>query len=310
MPMMKGGELIAETLVQEKVPYIFGICGHGNVGILDALYDVRDQIKLDLAAPRAVRRPHGRRLLPRQAPPGGHAHVDRPGLGQPRDVAGHRAVGLVGLHGHHRPTCRPRSTTARRSRSSTSTTRPTSRRCCARSSSAPSSPRAWTCCRWRCARRLDTMVTGRPGPVNLDIPYNVYPGSGRRRAAGALATSTARTVPARSDADVAAALDLLAAAQQAGALHRPGRDAVRGRARDRRVRAPPGHPGHHLAQRHGLHPRRRSAGARLHRPQRRVPGQPGGTARGPRRSRSARASTTGRRRAGTPATRGTSRRRS
>jgi len=37
MPMMKGGQLIAETLVQEGVPYIFGICGHGNVGILDAL---------------------------------------------------------------------------------------------------------------------------------------------------------------------------------------------------------------------------------------------------------------------------------
>jgi acetolactate synthase-1/2/3 large subunit len=37
MAMMKGGQLIAETLVQERVPYIFGICGHGNVGILDAL---------------------------------------------------------------------------------------------------------------------------------------------------------------------------------------------------------------------------------------------------------------------------------
>ena len=43
MPNMKGGELIAEYLVQEKVPYVFGICGHGNVGILDALYDVRDK---------------------------------------------------------------------------------------------------------------------------------------------------------------------------------------------------------------------------------------------------------------------------
>src|SRR5690606_5832957 len=46
MPNMKGGELIAQYLVQEKVPYIFGICGHGNVGILDALYDVKDQLKL------------------------------------------------------------------------------------------------------------------------------------------------------------------------------------------------------------------------------------------------------------------------
>jgi acetolactate synthase I/II/III large subunit len=46
MARMKGGELIAEFLIREKIPYLFGICGHGNVGILDALYDVRDKIKL------------------------------------------------------------------------------------------------------------------------------------------------------------------------------------------------------------------------------------------------------------------------
>src|SRR6266516_3185299 len=46
MAMMKGGQLIAQTLVNEKVPYVFGICGHGNVGILDALYQVRDRVQL------------------------------------------------------------------------------------------------------------------------------------------------------------------------------------------------------------------------------------------------------------------------
>ena len=35
MAKMKGGELIAEYLVKQKVPYVFGICGHGNVGMLD-----------------------------------------------------------------------------------------------------------------------------------------------------------------------------------------------------------------------------------------------------------------------------------
>jgi acetolactate synthase-1/2/3 large subunit len=43
---MKGGELIAEFLVAEKIPYVFGICGHGNVGLLDALYDVRDEVQV------------------------------------------------------------------------------------------------------------------------------------------------------------------------------------------------------------------------------------------------------------------------
>ena len=46
MTRMKGGELIADYLVQEKVPYVFGICGHGNVGILDALHARRDKIQL------------------------------------------------------------------------------------------------------------------------------------------------------------------------------------------------------------------------------------------------------------------------
>src|SRR5947207_2806322 len=46
MAKMKGGELIAEYLVKQKVPYVFGICGHGNVGILDALYEVRNEVRL------------------------------------------------------------------------------------------------------------------------------------------------------------------------------------------------------------------------------------------------------------------------
>jgi len=30
MPRMKGAELIVEYLVANKIPYVFGICGHGN----------------------------------------------------------------------------------------------------------------------------------------------------------------------------------------------------------------------------------------------------------------------------------------
>jgi len=46
MAPKKGGDLIAEFLVKEEIPYVFGICGHGNVGLLDSLYEVRDQVKL------------------------------------------------------------------------------------------------------------------------------------------------------------------------------------------------------------------------------------------------------------------------
>jgi acetolactate synthase-1/2/3 large subunit len=41
----RGAELIADYLVREGVPYVFGMCGHGDLGLLDALYDRRDEIR-------------------------------------------------------------------------------------------------------------------------------------------------------------------------------------------------------------------------------------------------------------------------
>src|SRR3982074_3371470 len=46
MPRMKGADLITEHLIRNKIPYVFGICGHGNVGMLDSLYQARGEIKL------------------------------------------------------------------------------------------------------------------------------------------------------------------------------------------------------------------------------------------------------------------------
>src|SRR6185312_4764268 len=46
MPRMKGADLITEYLIDNKIPYVFGICGHGNVGILDSLYEARGRITL------------------------------------------------------------------------------------------------------------------------------------------------------------------------------------------------------------------------------------------------------------------------
>ena len=44
-PSSKGAAYIADFLVQQKVPYIFGVCGHGILGLLDGLFDRRDEIK-------------------------------------------------------------------------------------------------------------------------------------------------------------------------------------------------------------------------------------------------------------------------
>lgn len=45
MTLMKGADVIADVLIEEKVPYVFGICGHGNVGMIDALHERQDKIK-------------------------------------------------------------------------------------------------------------------------------------------------------------------------------------------------------------------------------------------------------------------------
>jgi acetolactate synthase I/II/III large subunit len=42
---LNGGQVIVDYLIQEKVPYAFGLCGHGNIGFIDALYERTDDIK-------------------------------------------------------------------------------------------------------------------------------------------------------------------------------------------------------------------------------------------------------------------------
>jgi acetolactate synthase I/II/III large subunit len=41
---MTGGQIVAEYLIREKVPYVFGIPGHGNTALLDAFVDRKDEI--------------------------------------------------------------------------------------------------------------------------------------------------------------------------------------------------------------------------------------------------------------------------
>jgi acetolactate synthase-1/2/3 large subunit len=43
--ILNGGQLIVDYLVREQVPYVFGLCGHGNIGLLDALYERASDIK-------------------------------------------------------------------------------------------------------------------------------------------------------------------------------------------------------------------------------------------------------------------------
>ena len=40
-----GAAYIADFLIEQKVPYVFGLCGHGILGLLDGLFDRQDRIK-------------------------------------------------------------------------------------------------------------------------------------------------------------------------------------------------------------------------------------------------------------------------
>lgn len=46
MVKTKGGELITDTLIKEGITHVFGICGHGDVGLLDCMHERRDELKL------------------------------------------------------------------------------------------------------------------------------------------------------------------------------------------------------------------------------------------------------------------------
>jgi len=173
MPMMKGGELIAQTLVQERIPYVFGICGHGNVGILDALHDVRDQIKL--ISPRheqcaghmadAYFRVRHRPVATLTSTGPGSANLVMSLATALSDSSAFMAITAnVPTSQHNRG---PFQELYKHNQADfAQVLRPVVKRAFqpTRVDMLPLALR----------QGLDTMVTGRPGPVNLDIPYNVF----------------------------------------------------------------------------------------------------------------------------------------
>lgn len=173
MPRMKGGELIAEYLVKQKVPYLFGICGHGNVGILDPLYAVRDRLKM---------------VSPRHEQCAGHmadgyfrvrhqpvATLTSTGPGSANLVMS-LATALSDSSAFMAITANVPTSQANRGpfqeiykhnqSDFPSVVRPVVKRAF-QPSRVDMLPLALR-------QGFDTMVTGRPGPVNIDIPYNVF----------------------------------------------------------------------------------------------------------------------------------------
>jgi acetolactate synthase-1/2/3 large subunit len=212
MVMMKGGELIAETLVREKIPYVFGICGHGNVGILDALYDVRD--KLRLVSPRheqcaghmadAYFRVKHRPVATLTSTGPGSANLVMSLITALSDSSAFMAITAnVPTSQHNRA---PFQELYKHNQADfAAVMRPVVKRAFqpTRVDMLPLALR----------HALDTMVTGRPGPVNIDIPYNVF----QEEADVEIPASShldRQHRPGASEADIGIVLDLLAQAQR------------------------------------------------------------------------------------------------
>jgi acetolactate synthase I/II/III large subunit len=42
---LNGAQVIVDFLIQQKAPYVFGLCGHGNIQFIDALFERKDDLK-------------------------------------------------------------------------------------------------------------------------------------------------------------------------------------------------------------------------------------------------------------------------
>jgi len=212
MAKKKGAELIAEFLVREKIPYVFGLCGHGNVGLLDALYEVADQVKY---------------VSPRH-----------------EQVAGHMADGFFRVA--HRPVATLTSTGPGSANliMALAVAQTDSSALLAITANVPTSqfnrgpfqelnrhnqadypnvvrpvvkrsfqPTRVEMLPLAMRQAVTTMTSGRPGPVNLDVPFNLF----REETDAALEAPWDGYLARRSGAsmeDVERALDMILAAKQ------------------------------------------------------------------------------------------------
>lgn len=173
MVKKKGGDIIAESLVKEGIDHVFGICGHGNIGLLDCLYDVRDEVRL--VSPRheqtAVHMADGYfRVSHKPAAtltstgPGSANQIMALAVAQTDSSAIYSITANVPtsqfnrgpfqeLNQHHQADFN-------------NVIKPVVKR-----SFQPSRVEMLPLAMRQAAM---TMTTGRPGPVNLDIPYNLF----------------------------------------------------------------------------------------------------------------------------------------
>lgn len=173
MTKRKGGDIIAEGLIKEGIDHVFGICGHGNIGLLDCLYQVRDEIRL--VSPRheqtAVhmadgffRVSHKPAATLTSTGPGSANQIMALAVAQTDSSAVYSMTANVPTSQFNRGPFQELN--MHHQADFNNVIKPVVKR-----SFQPSRVEMLPLTMRQAA---STMTTGRPGPVNLDIPYNLF----------------------------------------------------------------------------------------------------------------------------------------
>src|SRR5690349_13596913 len=174
--MLNGAQVIVDYLIQEKVPQVFGLCGHGNIQFIDALYERSHDIKTISLA---------------------NAYLD--------------SVPFLAVTGNVPTSQFNRGAFQEMYRHYQADFPSTVRTMCkkvfqpTRGEMVPLAVRqAWK-----------TMISGRPGPVVLDVPFDVFMESAAEEAPNAIAWNA--NISSRCGADpegVVKAVDMLLSAER------------------------------------------------------------------------------------------------
>ena len=213
---LNGAQVIVDYLIQEKVPQVFGLCGHGNIQFIDALYERSADIKTISVHHESVAgfmadvyyRVSGKPTATFTSCGPGSANL-------PISLANAYLDSVPFLAWRGNGTDQASSIAVRSGKSANTIKAdfplPTVRLICkrvfqpTRGEMVPLAVRqAWK-----------TMVTGRPGPVVLDVPFDVFMESAAEEAPNALAWNA--NISSRCGADpegVVKAVDMLLSAER------------------------------------------------------------------------------------------------
>ena len=270
---LNGAQVIVDYLIQEKVPQVFGLCGHGNIQFIDALYERSDELKTISVHHESVAgfmadvyyRVSGRPTATFTSCGPGSANLPI-SLGN----AFLDSVPFLAVTGNVPTSQFNRGAFQELYRHYQADFPSTVRSYCkkvfqpTRGEMVPLAVRqAWK-----------TMTTGRPGPVVLDVPFDVFMESAAEEAPNAQAWNG--NISSRCGADpegVVKAVDMLLGAERPVMI--VGQGVRYGGAAEEllQARRAPANSGGGLRQRPWRHRYQSSAGARPGRARRPLPGQ-------------------------------------